>query len=83
MICGRGRAATVGLYNDMRQYINNIVCYQYCIHYHYELFTYACVSPLIYIAMDCIMCYVFSVRVFKQMGAHTRAPSITRIHSFF
>ena len=32
-----------------------------------------------YIAMDCIMRYVFSLRVFKQMGAHTRA----RIHSLF
>ena len=29
--------------------------------------------------MDCIMRYVFSLRVFKQMDAHTRA----RIHSFF
>ena len=31
---------------------------------------------LIYIAMDCIMRHVFSLRVFKQMDAHTRA----RIH---
>ena len=31
------------------------------------------------IAMDCIMRYVFSLHVFKQMDAHTRA----RIHSFF
>ena len=29
--------------------------------------------------MDCIMRYVFSLRVFKQMDAHTRA----RIHSLF
>ena len=29
--------------------------------------------------MDCIMRYVFSLRVFKQMDAHTRAC----IHSFF
>ena len=40
--------------------------------------------PLIYIAMDCIMRYVFSLRVFKQMGAHTRQalglPAF--IHSF-
>ena len=32
--------------------------------------------PLIYIAMDCIMRYVFSMRVFKQMDAPKRA----RIH---
>ena len=48
--------------------------------------------PLIYIAMDRIMHYVFSLRVFKQVEAthaptfnnyftHTRAR--TRIHSFF
>ena len=29
--------------------------------------------------MDCIMRYVFSLRVFKQMDAHTR----TRIYSLF
>ena len=29
--------------------------------------------------MDCIMRYVFSLRAFKQMDAHTLA----RIHSFF
>ena len=34
------------------------------------------VPPLIYIAMDCIMRYVFSMRVFKQMDAPKRA----RIH---
>ena len=33
---------------------------------------------LIYIAVDCIMQYVFSLRVFKQMDAHKRA----RIHTF-
>ena len=31
------------------------------------------VPPLIYIAMDCIMLYVFGLRVFKQMDAHARA----------
>ena len=32
-----------------------------------------------YIAMDCITRYVFSLRAFKQMDAHTRA----RINLFF
>ena len=43
---------------------------------------YACVPPLIYIAMDCIMRYVFSLRVFKQMDAqsHTHVPAF--IHYF-
>ena len=40
---------------------------------------YACVPPLMYIAMDCITRYVFSLRVFKQMDAHTGA----RIHKLF
>ena len=25
---------------------------------------------ILYIAMDCIVCYVFSLRVIKQMGVH-------------
>ena len=29
--------------------------------------------PLIYIAKDCIMRYVFSLSVFKQMDTYTRA----------
>ena len=42
---------------------------------------------LIYIAMDCIMRYVFSLRVFKQMDAHKYARvcvthTRAHIHSF-
>ena len=63
-------------------------------HYRYRLvfLKCVCVPPLICIAMDCIMRYVFSLRVFKQMDAQTRAHARvcvththtrTRIHSFF
>ena len=34
-----------------------------------------------YIAMDCIMCYEFSLHVFNRW-VHKHAQSITRIHSF-
>ena len=37
---------------------------------------------LIYIAMDCIMRYVFSLHVFKQMGVHTHAHTKHHLHSF-
>ena len=68
MICGRG------LFNDMRRYINKqrLLPVGYCIHYRYRLVFIICMCPpLIYIAMDIIMCYLFSLRVFKLMGAHT------------
>ena len=64
--------------------LTNIICYQYCIHYHYRLVFIICVTPLIYIAMDCIKHYVFFM--FKQMGAHILlncAPNIIHIRSTF
>ena len=58
--------------------LTDIVCYHYGILYRYWLVFIICIfPPLIHIAMDCIMRYVFSLRVFKQMGAHTL------LHSFF
>ena len=63
-----------------------VVCYQYCVHYRYRLVFIICMCPppLIYIAMDWIMRYMFSLRLFKQMGVHThvRQASPTFIHSF-
>ena len=74
MICGPV-VATVGLFNDMRQYINQQSFLP--VLYTLSLSTFVdnihVSSPLIYIAMDCIMRYVFSLRAFKQMDAHTHA----------
>ena len=87
MICRRGLlAANVGLFNDMRQYINK----NRLLPVLYTLSLSTCVHnmhvspPLIYIVMDCIMRYVFSLRVFKQTGTHTHAPQASPafIHSF-
>ena len=61
--------------------LTNIVSYQYCMHYRYRLVFLICMCPpLIYIAMDCIMRYLFSLRVFKQMDAHTRPHSLIILH---
>ena len=60
------------------QYIVKIVSYQYCMHYRYRIVFLICMCPpLIYIAMDYIMRYVFSLRVFKL--ATTHAPVIKSI----
>ena len=55
-------AATLGLFNDMRQYINKHCFLQ--VLYTFPLST-SCVPLLIYIVMDCNMHLVFSLRVFE------------------
>ena len=69
-------AATVGLFNDMRQY-------QYCVHYRYRLVFIICMCPPVNIHRHRLY-YVFSLRVFKQMGAHTHVhqASPAFIHYF-
>jgi hypothetical protein len=80
MICGPV-AATVGLFNDKWQYINT----HRFLPVLYTLPLSTCVSymhvppPLMYIAMDCIIPYVFSLSAFKQMDA----PTCACIYSFF
>ena len=72
------------LFNGYTQYIINIVSYQYCMHYRYRLVFLICMFPPV--AMDCIIRYVLSLRVFKQMDAHVCVLHIhtrARIHSFF
>ena len=72
-------AATVGLFNDMRQYINKhcLLPVLYTLSLSTCVHNTVCVPPLIYIAMDCIMRCVFSLRVLDGC-AHTPAF----IHSF-
>ena len=52
-------------------------------HYRYRLVFLICINitQLIYIAIGCIMRYVFSLRWFKQMDAHMRARAdVLHIH---
>ena len=69
---------TLAVKGSIPNTLTNIVSYQYFMHYRYQLVFLIGINitPLIYIAIGCIMRYVFSLRVFKQMDAHMHA----RIH---
>ena len=75
----------MGLFNDMRQYINKdcwlpvlyTLSLATCVHNMH-------VSPLlIYIAMDCIMRYAFSLHVFSQDQILINPKSYGLVHNVF